>query len=96
MAQERINVIEEFLNNNKINSKISRMARASSLYSAGLLSFFSTEVHGRKMLIKSICAGRGYVPGFKILHFFYIFFLPYSRYFKPFAERFLKRKLLTR
>jgi glycosyltransferase involved in cell wall biosynthesis len=54
MAQERINVMEDFLNSARIEGSLRKKAKSSSLYSAALLSFDDRRVNGRKLFIKSI------------------------------------------
>jgi hypothetical protein len=91
MSNERILVIQDFLNKNLVNPKLARRARASSLFSASLLSFYSDQVEGKKHLINSLLVGRGFVPNFKFLYFAYIAFLPWSRALTPIAFKLLKR-----
>lgn len=91
MFAERVNVINDFLEINTFEKKLTRMAKASALYSASLLSFYSDEISGRTNLFKAIIIGRGYVPNFNIFQFSYICLLPFSRVLKPVAERILRR-----
>jgi glycosyltransferase involved in cell wall biosynthesis len=79
MANERIAVIEDFLENNKVDTAIGRMALGSSYYMAARLCFFSSEVPGRRYLIKAFKYRRGLVEESQIQVIAYILLLPISR-----------------
>ena len=79
MANERIAVIEDFLKNNKIDAAIGRMALGTSYYMAARLCFFSSEVPGRRYLIKAFKYRRGLVEESQLQVIAYILLLPISR-----------------
>jgi len=56
MAQERIDVIEEFINVSaeSVSQNLISLARAHSRYLAARLGFFSTEVNSRKLFLSAI------------------------------------------
>lgn len=54
MAEERINVIRNFLNESKTRYKFEKRALANSIYSAAILSAFDSTVNGRKLFIEAI------------------------------------------
>jgi glycosyltransferase involved in cell wall biosynthesis len=66
MYLEQIGVIEDFLANFPITEKLSRMARSHALYFAAQLSFFSSEVSGRRTLFRALQARRGFIEGSRI------------------------------
>ena len=78
MANERIAVVEEFLSEFPVNSKISRMALGSAYFMAARLVFFSKEVPGKKYLINAFQKRRGWVEEARIHIIFYILLLPIS------------------
>ena len=53
MATERIAVIEDFLNENKVSRKLEKMARGNAYYLAARLSFFDTTIPGFRLLLTS-------------------------------------------
>lgn len=79
MANERIAVIEDFLKNNQIDTAIGRMALGTSYYMAARLCFFSSEVPGRRYLIKAFKYRRGLVEESQLQVIAYILLLPISR-----------------
>jgi glycosyltransferase involved in cell wall biosynthesis len=79
MANERIQVIEEFLNQNIIPSKLSRMARGNAYFMAARLAFFDSQIPGKKYLVKSFRYRRGWVEEARIHVLIYILLLPFSR-----------------
>jgi hypothetical protein len=80
MANERIAVIEDFLANNSVENSLSRRALGTSYYMASRLAFFSTEVPGRKYLLKAFKYRRGWVEEAKLQVIAYILLLPISRW----------------
>lgn len=54
MAQERIDVIKEYVSGRNLPIKFKRLALSSAYYSAALLSAFSRKIPGRKFIIKSL------------------------------------------
>jgi glycosyltransferase involved in cell wall biosynthesis len=79
MAKERIAVIEDFLENNKIDTSIMRMALGTSYYMAARLCFYSSEVPARRYLMKAFKYRRGLVDGSQFKVIAYILLLPFSR-----------------
>ena len=77
MANERILVIQNFLDKFEIEPRIAKSAKAFSYYHASLLSYFSPEVPGRKWLMEAFRAYGKWVPGMRIRVVFYILLLPY-------------------
>ena len=76
MASERIMVIEEFLAQNKIPKKISRMALGSAYYMAARLVFFNSGVPGKRYLFKAFYLRKGWIEESRIHILLYILFLP--------------------
>lgn len=91
MSLERINVVEEFLDQNKISKRISRMALGSAYYMAARLNFFDSKVPGKKYLMTAFWLRKGWVEESKILVIAYILTTPLSkiiyRLFKKLVSR---------
>jgi glycosyltransferase involved in cell wall biosynthesis len=87
MANERIAVVEEFLSEFPINSKISRMALGSAYFMAARLAFFNSEVPGKRYLFKAFQKRRGWVEEARIHIILYILLMPISsRLYKIFSR----------
>jgi glycosyltransferase involved in cell wall biosynthesis len=80
MANERIEVIEEFLNQNRITKKISRMARGNAYFMAARLVFFDPQIPGKKYLVKAFRYRRGWVEEARLHILIYILLTPLSRF----------------
>jgi glycosyltransferase involved in cell wall biosynthesis len=87
MAQERIDVIEEFLSEFEISDQMRRKALGTSYYMASRLTFFSNEVPGRKLLLRAFQLRRSWIVGAQLRVIIYILFLPLSRLFDPILKR---------
>lgn len=61
MASERIAVIEDFLDENKVPIPLEKMARGNAYYLAARLSFFDSSINGRSLMIRAI-KFRGRIP----------------------------------
>ncbi len=83
MAQERINVVEEFLNNNKIPKNIQRMALGNAYYMAARISYFDRNIPAKKFLFLAFKKRQAWVEEAKLHEIFYILFSPISRLFNP-------------
>jgi glycosyltransferase involved in cell wall biosynthesis len=80
MFEERINVIKEFLNENELSEKISRMARGNAYYSAALLKFYSNKLPGKRALLKSFYFRKGIPENLKLKEFIYLALFPISKF----------------
>jgi glycosyltransferase involved in cell wall biosynthesis len=78
MALERIKVVEEFLSQNSVPSKISRMALGNAYYMAARLVFFDSKVPGREFLFKAFYLRKGWIEEARIHVVAYIFLMPFS------------------
>jgi glycosyltransferase involved in cell wall biosynthesis len=78
MALERIQVIEDFLSQNLVSKKISRMALGNAYYMAARLVFFNSKVPGKRYLIKAFYLRRGWMEEARTHVVAYIFLLPFS------------------
>ena len=79
MANERIEVIEDFLANNQVEPELAKMARGTSLYMAARLVFFSDDIPGRSYLFKAFRERGKWVEEAQLQVLLYILFLPFSR-----------------
>ena len=83
MFEERITVIDEFVNEFSIANPLSRIAKAHAHYFASLLSYYSKEIPGRRALLKSILIRRGIVEEAQLRIFIYVLLMPLSFHLKP-------------
>jgi glycosyltransferase involved in cell wall biosynthesis len=89
MANERIAVVEEFLSEFPIDSKIARMALGSAYFMAARLVFFNSQVPGKKYLIKSFQKRKGWVEESRIHIILFILLIPISSNFYKLFSKFL-------
>jgi glycosyltransferase involved in cell wall biosynthesis len=82
MAEERINVILEYLNttSRKIPTKISRISQANAYALAARLIFFSAKVPGKRYLFKSLALRRSWPERLSAAEGLYIVLHPLSRF----------------
>ena len=78
MAEERMQVIENFLNDFKVSAKISRMALGNSCYMAARLCFFDSTIAGRNLFIMAIKKRRGFPEEAKILESIFLLGYPWT------------------
>jgi glycosyltransferase involved in cell wall biosynthesis len=84
MANERIDVILEFLTDNpQLQLKYKKQALGNAYYLAARLAFFDAKVNGRKLLIQSFLIRRRWVESAKLQEVIYLLFLPWARVFNP-------------
>ena len=78
MANERIEVIEEFLKENDLPVYLCRNARGNSRYLASRLGFFDSRINGKRLLISAFKLKKGWPSEAKILVVIYILLTPIS------------------
>ena len=79
MFDERINVIKEFLIENKLSEHISKMALGNAHYSAALLKFYAPSVQGRTALAKAFYYRKGIPENLEYKAFLYLIAFPLSK-----------------
>jgi len=79
MANERIKVIEEFLNNFCLDKKLGKNALGNAYYMGARLSFFDSKVPGRKFMISAIRKNNRIPSESKLSVLVFVFLLPISR-----------------
>jgi glycosyltransferase involved in cell wall biosynthesis len=87
MFNERIGVIEEFVNEFSIPEPLARMARAHSLYFAAQLSFFSPDINGRKTILRALRIRRGWIENSRISVVIFLIASPASVIFSPLTRK---------
>jgi glycosyltransferase involved in cell wall biosynthesis len=90
MFEERINVIEEFIAGNELDSRLIRMARSHALYFASLLVFYVPEINAKKSLFRAFALRRGLIEEAQLKVVIYILLTPLSAKLRPFISRYLK------
>jgi len=83
MAQERIQVVEEFLDSNLVHKRLKHMALGNAYYMAARISFFDKNIPAKKYLFMSLKNRKGWVEEAKLYEVMYILLLPVSRGFNP-------------
>lgn len=78
MAEERIAVIQDFLENNALPSDLKRMALAHSYFFAARLALFDCKVPGRRYLIKAFVIRRKWVEEASVPVVLVIVLAPFS------------------
>ena len=91
MALERINVIENFILENRIDPNLERIAKANSYIQAAKLAFFDPSIPGKKYLLKAFKIRRFWPSQAKIHIVTYILLLPLSRNINRILLRFMTR-----
>jgi len=78
MANDRIQVIEEFLTEHEIDSKLTRKALGNAYYMAARLAFFDPIIKGRELLFKSFKLRRSWPEEAKVHIVIYLLLIPIS------------------
>jgi glycosyltransferase involved in cell wall biosynthesis len=91
MYRERIEVIDEFIEKFQIHGDLARMARSHSLYYAARLSFFSTEINGRKTVFRALRARRAWIEDSNVGVMIYLITAPASSLLKPIIRTMLRK-----
>ena len=78
MASERIAVIEDFVNEFKINGKLKKMALGNAYYMAARLSYFDPKIPGRKWMIKSLKLRKFLPEESNLIHILFLLTFPLS------------------
>jgi glycosyltransferase involved in cell wall biosynthesis len=87
MASERIAVIEEFVEEFKIDGKLKKMALGNAYYMAARLSYFDPKIPGRKWLIQALRYRRGIPEESKFSHLLFLMTFPMSFKFTKLIRR---------
>jgi glycosyltransferase involved in cell wall biosynthesis len=87
MGLERIKVIEEFVNNYKIEKTLKQKALSHAYYHAALLSYFSKDVPGRNWMLNAFKIQKGWIKNTDIRIVVFCLLYPFSRYLLPIINR---------
>lgn len=94
MANERIQVIEEFLAGSELPERIRKMAQSNAYYLAARLSYFDKQINGRQLFLQGIKkSGRFPSVGHPVI-FLYLITLPLSRHVARLLPKSLAEKTL--
>jgi hypothetical protein len=91
MAQERIQVVEDFLANNVVHKKLKQMALGNAYYMAARLSYFDRNIPAKRYLFSSFKYRVGLVEEAKFYEIIYILLLPISKVFNPLINIIFKK-----
>jgi hypothetical protein len=91
MAQERIMVIKDFLDTNRVDDTVYKMSMSSAYYFAARLGVFSPEIPAKKWMVTSFVTRKGWPEVANPLIVIFILTLPFSKYalrlVSPFSRR---------
>ena len=87
MASERIAVIEEFVEEFKIDDKLKKMALGNAYYMAARLSYFDPKIPGRKWLMQALRYRGGIPEESKLTHLLFLMTFPMSYRFTKMFRR---------
>jgi glycosyltransferase involved in cell wall biosynthesis len=79
MAMERIGVIENFTHNHQLSEKLRRQALSAAYVSASQLTYFSSEVPGKRYLLNAFLIARGWPRNASLRVVFFVCLTPFSR-----------------
>ena len=96
MFNERISVIDEFLEEYSIPDPLARKARAHACYFASLLSYHSKDVKGRRTILKAFWIGRGRIEESQLRVIIYVLLIPLSFHLKPLLEKLFRNSVRAR
>lgn len=96
MFEERIAVIEEFLEEFAMPNPLARMARAHAYYFAALLSYYSKEIHGRRAILKSFWIRKGIVEESQFRVIAYVALMPLGFHLKPMLKKYFGKWIRAR
>ena len=83
MAQERIQVVEDFVAKNQVPKHLKSMALGNAYYMAARISYFDRNIPAKKYIYESFKNRTGWVEEAKVYEILYILLLPVSRSFNP-------------
>jgi glycosyltransferase involved in cell wall biosynthesis len=79
MANERIEVMTNFLNENKTSPSLKRSALGNAHYLAARLAFFDEKINGKELIMKAFKLRGGWPEEAKIYVVLYLMLLPFSK-----------------
>jgi glycosyltransferase involved in cell wall biosynthesis len=94
MANERISVVEEFLQNSDLPATIQKMALSNAYYLSARLAYFDKTINGRKLMLESLKKGRRFPTEGHPVIILYLLLYPLSRYISLLIPRSLAQKTL--
>ena len=87
MGKERIKIIEDFVDSVNLEQSLKRKALAHAYYHAALLSYFSSDIPGRKWMLKAIFIQRGWIKQSDLRIICFCLLYPLSRYLLPIVKK---------
>jgi len=94
MANERINVVEEFLQDSDLPPAIQNMALSNAYYLAARLAYFDKAIDGRKLMLQSLRKGKRFPSEGHPVAILYLLLYPLSRYISLIIPSSLAKKTL--
>lgn len=82
MANERIEVISQFLDRYKLSNKLKKASKANALYLAARLVFFDRKIPAKRMLFRAILIQKKFPSNSKLLVVIFILTTPLSHLIK--------------
>lgn len=91
MARERIDVMKNFLDENLVEQRISKMGMSSAYYFAARLGVFSSKIPAKKWIVTSLLKRKGWPEVANPLIVLFILTLPFSKFLlnlvKPYSRK---------
>lgn len=94
MANERIQVIEDFLEDSELPERIQKMALSNAYYLAARLAYFDKRINGRKLFFKALKKGGSFPSLGHPIIIIYLISWPLSSYVSKLLPRSLADKTL--
>lgn len=94
MANERIRVIEEFLEDNQLDKRIQKMALSNAYYLAARLAYFDKGINGRKLFFQGLKKTRRLPTVGNPVIILYLIFWPISYFIGRLLPKSLAEKMI--
>lgn len=96
MANERIEVIEDFMQESIVEPTLRNMSISNAYYLAARLAYFDKEIDGRRLFIKGLKRGKRYPSEANPIIVLYLLMLPLSRFLSKFLPESLALRTLRK
>jgi glycosyltransferase involved in cell wall biosynthesis len=96
MANERMQVIEDFVRESNVDPSLQSMAVSNSFYLAARLAYFDKKIDGRRLFLEGLKKSRKYPSEAHPLIVVYLLTLPVSRFLSKFIPKSLAIRTLRK
>jgi glycosyltransferase involved in cell wall biosynthesis len=95
MAEERIQVIQEFIDCSNLPESLCSMAISNAHYMAAKLAYFDKSINGRRLMIEGLKKGRRFPSESHLIVILYLLTLPCSRFVSKIIPRQLVKWIVS-